>query len=141
MKVYALAVGEYSDYGILAIFSTRECADAAVEDMKRAYAQHIDAIDSLDSNDWTSETYNDPRIEEYELDPEPTRIKFYCVTVGENGQETNRNERMRFMWEHDARTEGYVNWAYAASTRSYDVALKAARDALAKAKTRKAGLA
>lgn len=56
MKVYVVTEGEYSDYGIEAVCSTREKAE-----------QVCKAITEADK-------YKDPKVEEWKLDEIPSRI-------------------------------------------------------------------
>ncbi len=55
--IYAVSSGEYSDYSVLALFSTRELAQ--------------DYVDTI----LAGKNYDTPRIEEYELDPEVPSLR------------------------------------------------------------------
>lgn len=64
--IYAVSSGSYSDYGINAMFSTRELAQAFI-----------------DAREWSH--YDQPEIEEWELDPNPNTARegydWYRVTM------------------------------------------------------------
>jgi hypothetical protein len=55
--IYAVSSGDYSDYSVLALFSTQELAQ--------------DYVDTI----LAGKSYDTPRIEEYELDPEVPSLR------------------------------------------------------------------
>jgi hypothetical protein len=59
MKVYVVASGEYSDYGIEAIFSTRDLAES-----------YSAKLNSEGHQSYRNKIYNNANVEEYELDPD-----------------------------------------------------------------------
>jgi hypothetical protein len=69
MKVYALSEGEYSDYHIIAIYSTKEKADAALAEFNRE----------------AQESYEKAGLEEYELDSYTPSTEYYSVGVKPDG--------------------------------------------------------
>lgn len=84
--IYAVSDGEYSDYGILALFSTREKAERYIEKHKEA--------DQYLSN---------PNIEEYELDSEDAKVfkKVYSIVMDvSTGNVTHKRRNVVFMDEH-----------------------------------------
>lgn len=97
MKVYVVSSGEYSDFGIEQIFSSKEKAQ-----------QFIDI-----SKEYGTGSFNE--IDEYELDPElkvPLTSKFkyfWWFRLHQNGdiQELNKNSMDILQPEHNRE---YVNW-------------------------------
>jgi hypothetical protein len=66
-KIWGISEGAYSDYGVLAIFSTEEKA--------RAYLDEYNKI-----------RHNDARLEEFDLDPEPPQsVTVVRVNIRKNG--------------------------------------------------------
>lgn len=136
-KVYVVTAGSYSDYRIEAVFSSRKKA--------QDYQDYIDAkSQKLRLKNHYYEEFND--IEEYTLNDPPTFMSVYCVHIDMEGTETGRFHNMRKTTEYtEARHNGPVRIRRnenitGISTRSFDVALKAARDKLAEVKARDAGV-
>lgn len=140
MKVYVVTDGVYSDYHIVAAYSTREKAEECVATIKRAAKEREEAEDVGDYS--MGAIYCDePGVKEFELDPGNERVLLYCVVVDGDGNEKQRNERLRYPWQKDEETQSFGRaGAFGVSPRSYEVALKAARDALYEWKARKAGM-
>lgn len=140
-KVYIVTDGDYSDYHIVAVFSTQAKADECIATMKGAAKGCQDAEESGDF----SLGYlfcDDPRVTVFDLDPGNERVTQYCVMVDGEGRETNREVRMRYPWQLDDETRSFgATGAIGVSPRGYDVALKGARDALYEWKARQTGIA
>lgn len=132
MFVYVVTSGSYSDYGIDAIFSTKELAETYVSRM--------------DNNS----SYSGYNIEEWPIDAGLPRL-FYGVRLArefdqENKKLTEEAILSEMRPEHRVerpKTNVYLrgdSWEGIAWGSSYDVARKSLWDALAKAKAEKEGL-
>lgn len=117
-KVCVVTEGSYSDYHILAVFAEKKLADQFAE-----------------AAGGSVEVYNIRT-------GMPERATCYSVMIDAEGNETSRWSH--FDWDFEKEPERAwktgVPGFMAASYRGYDVALKAARDALAQWRARKAGL-
>lgn len=141
MKVYIVTDGDYSDYHIVAVFSTQAKADECVATMKRA---NKECQDAEERGDFSLDYFfcDDPRVTVFDLDPGNERVSLYCIAVDGEGRETNREVRLRYPWQRDDETRCFgAGGAVGVSPRGYEVALKAARDALYEWKARQAGIA
>lgn len=120
-EVYIVTSGEYSDYRIEAVFTDKALAERHAERLSGSV--ETCAL----------------------LTRKPVKRRVYSVAVNEAGEEVNRYEQLE--WSYEARFGANVRTlrsrivsVIARSPRGYDVALKVARDALAKAKAERAGL-
>ena len=59
---YVVTAGEYSDYGILAVFSTKELADAYVQNFNKKATENLQRIG------YPNQGQDDATIEEWEMD-------------------------------------------------------------------------
>lgn len=147
MTVFVVTSGEYSDYGIVAVFSTREKADAAKAEMERYSKAYWDREPDDDEDTWGGETYDHVQVEAYEVDPPPRRVKVYRVWVDDDGREILRRgreilRRTTRMWSwEDMSSTAFRDGALGQSRRGYNAALKSARDKLTEWKAREAGIA
>lgn len=125
-KVYVVTSGEYSDYGIEAIFDNQEEAQKYI-DLHRKYNKYCRLND----------------LEEYELNSISPKVKpVFVVKIDWNGnvicQETDSTEDID--QKDDVCIYEYCKEIRAESIRGFDVALKIARDKLGMIKARKEGL-
>lgn len=127
--------GEYSDYRVDAICSTAEVASALA--------------DRLNAHGKDAHPYP-YRAEEFEFVSDVTTTwygRLYHVTVNDEGTESTRWSEACHEFNGVAPEDSADAWrarsvgAGACSTRGFDVALKAARDALARLKAETAGIA
>jgi hypothetical protein len=120
--VWIVTQGEYSDYHIVGVFSTKEAAEAL--------CARINA----------KEDYDKAQVEEYDVDNIAYGLK-YIVRVTDTGEEI---ERYTVEGVNDTLLEradkAWKGGILGMSTRGYDAALKAARDGLAQLKAEGAGL-
>lgn len=81
--VYVVTSGEYSDYGIRAIFSTRELADAYIAECNRHPREAWDEGETEDADEhlWGY----DERIEEWPLDKMVGAKGAHVVVIDEDG--------------------------------------------------------
>lgn len=116
-NVYIVTSGQYSDYGIEAVFVDRDLAEQ--------FAAKCDGT----VQDWDI------------LRQVPKRIVISCVTIDADGSELHGWSYER--WDHEGETEDAKvsgGLVIVRSYRGHDVALKAARDKLAQWKAEQAGL-
>lgn len=156
-EIYAVSVGDYSDYQVLALFEQRKDAEEFVKHLRKfssskwmdTYEQTGNAsveagiVDDDDEGDYyiyASDAYVEQKLI-YGPGETPKPVAVYCVRVDRSGKETNRWLHQEWPWD--------VNYEYvyadhdgatACSTRGYDAALKAARDKLYARKARRKGL-
>lgn len=114
--VYVVTQGEYSDYRIVGVYSTKEAAEALCKKLN------------------TRKYHDEAQVEEYGVDNIAYGSK-YIVRVTDTGEEVERytvedvndtlSERAEKAWKG-----GILGM----STRGYDAALKVARDRLAQLK-------
>lgn len=130
-KAWLVSSGSYSDYGVHAVFTNKEKAEA--------YMSVIARMDGC---------WYEVFVEERELDPEvPATMRLYQVVVGPDGNEVSRREREEFLDSPFYKSRAEYDWvsrggevslrlsgAVGVSDRDFDVALKAARDELHRAK-------
>lgn len=132
MFVYVVTSGSYSDYGIDAIFSTKELAET--------YASRMDSKSS----------YPGHNIEEWQIDAGLPRL-FYGVRLARDFDRKNNmvteeavlSEMQPSYMVERPNTSVYLrgdSWEGVAWGSSYDVARKSLWDAIAKAKAEKEGL-
>jgi hypothetical protein len=128
--VWAVAVGEYSDYGVSYVCATKEIAEELCRRMN------------------ASREYDKAKVEEFifvETLGDPRSSTMFRVEVDSGGTELRR-------WSYSADDpaggpepeDEVITWppgrVQVGSVRGYDVALKAARDKLASLKAREAGI-
>ena len=92
MLVWGVSEGQYSDYGVIAIFSSR----------KKAEAYLVEYLRLADSNPFRSETY----IEEFDFDPDPPKVVTAIkVNMAVNGDVLKISERLE-----DIKDIGFVGY-------------------------------
>ncbi|MBI1973022.1 hypothetical protein HYS50_03380 [Candidatus Woesearchaeota archaeon] len=114
-KIYLVSSGSYSDYGILAAFSTEEKAKKLLTILEK--------------------TSNECGIEEYDLDPEVGNFTQYFVFMKKDGSLLNEIYHTRVYFPEAPRVwftvnsdypEGFMN--YVAIAKSEQQAIKAANE-------------
>lgn len=140
MKVYVVTTGEYSDYCIHSIWSSREKAQAYIDDVKSRNVQHYD-------------NFND--IDEIEVDSiDATRIQVLAWVFLSDGAENgchlddDGTSQCKAGELHDAHRYNGSDWSHGWKEESVcgvgrdkDHALKSARDHRAKILAERAGIA
>lgn len=102
--LYALSQGAYSDYHVLALFTSKKLAEQALEAHKA-------------DEEWS----RDARIEEFDLFdelPEPVTEHYYQVEIWDDGRVTNENIRQatHLPWNHldgTPKPRPHVRWVRA----------------------------
>ncbi len=85
--IYLITEGEYSDYHVVAAYTTREKAEEAIERLRRlGYSGR-----------------SDPEIEEFPLDGTPRyQPLYYCIVEVETGEVLREWETNQLLWSEEA---------------------------------------